>query len=252
MLPVALVASSIARVAAATEPEAPPSAEVPPEAVPSGTKPHGYVVPNAAYDTDDGFGAGARAELAWPTDLPGLPYRLSLVAQGYVATSGYQHHRIRVDATGLGPAHRGRLTVHLAWRQWLSDRYYGLGDATTRDAAYVRSYDADDPDRRRYQYGLFQPFAHVTLRRDVGDTPFQLFGALQPKWTWLRVYPGSLLAEDDPYGVAGGPTVQAFVGVLHDTRSPEIAPRRGHLAELSVRGAPDLGGEAGGFGGALA
>ena len=39
--------------------------------------------------------------------------------------------------------------------------------------------------------------------------------------------------------------------MLHDTRDPEIAPRRGHFAELSARVAPAIDAEAGGFGGAL-
>ena len=47
----------------------------------------------------------------------------------------------------------------------------------------------------------------------------------------------------------GGATVRGFAGVLHDTRTPEVAPEAGHLVEVSGSVAPDLGGEAGGFGG---
>jgi hypothetical protein len=211
----------------------------------------GYVVPTLSYDTDDQLGGGLRGELAWPSDDPELPYRLSLVAQGYVATSGFQHHRFRLDRPGLGQRGRGRLTLHVAWRQWLSDKYYGVGNDTLRERVYLVSFERDDPARRYYQYALYQPFLHLTWRRRLGEGPFELFLALNPKWSVVRPYAGSLLEEQQPYGLEGGATAQGFAGVLHDTRQPEIAPRRGHLFELSARYAPRLMGEAGGFGGAL-
>ncbi|MCB9687561.1 MAG: hypothetical protein H6738_16570 [Alphaproteobacteria bacterium] len=209
-----------------------------------------YVIPNAAVDTDDGFGAGGRAEVAFLKEGHD-PYWLSLVAQGYAATSGFQHHRFRLDRVGMGPHHRTRVTLHLAWRQWLNDGYFGIGNGTTRDVAFVGSFDADDPRRREYRYQLFQPFAHVTLRQQVGDTPWEVYGALQPKWSWITAYEGSLLEEEQPYGMGGGAVIQVLGGVMHDTRAPEIAPSRGHVAELGGRVAPSLGGEAGGFGGPI-
>ncbi|MEQ1568494.1 MAG: hypothetical protein ABMA64_22850, partial [Myxococcota bacterium] len=206
----------------------------------------GYLVPAASFDTDDGFGAGARGEIAWPTEVPGLPYRLSLVAHAYVAASGFQHHRFRLDRPGLGAAHHTRFTLYAAWRQWLNDGYYGVGNGTTREARFVGSFDRDDPARRRYRYALIQPVAQLTLRQDLGDGGWGVYGALDPKWSEVRPYEGSMLAEDLPYGVEGGFALQGRIGALHDTREPEIAPRVGHFAEVALRGAPDLGGEAGG------
>jgi hypothetical protein len=210
-----------------------------------------YVIPNVSIDTDDGFGAGGRAEVAWKDDAHD-PYRLSLVAQGYAAVSGFQHHRFRVDALGLGPAGLSRLTLHLAWRQWLTDGYWGIGNGSAREVAFARSFDRDDPAFHRYQYSLVQPFAHLTWRRQwSAGSPTELYVAFNPKYSVVETYPGSLLAEDRPYGLEGGLTAQVFAGVLHDTRAPEVAPRRGHLLEAGARLAPGLTGEAGTFAGGL-
>lgn len=207
-------------------------------------KPTWYALPTVGFDTDDGFGAGVRAELA--THGQGYePYKTAWVVQGYAAWSGYHHHRLRFDRVGLGPEHRLRLTAHLAWRQWLHDGYWGIGNGTTV---------ADGQDEgTRYQYSLFQPFGHLTLRYDVGEeSPWSVFGALSPKYSVVRAFEGSLMEEEQPYGAAGGFSAQVFAGVLYDTRQPEIAPHRGVLLELSGRAAPDLDGEAGGFWGGLA
>ncbi len=207
-------------------------------------KPTWFAVPTASYDSDAGFGVGFRAELA--THAEGYaPFKTSWVAQGHVSWWGYHHHRLRVDRIGLGSEHRLRLTAHLAWRQWLNDGYWGLGNGTT-----VAARPAVD---RRYQYSLFQPFGLLTLRYDVGvDNDWSVYGGLSPKYSVVRTFEGSLLEQEQPYGVAGGFSAQGFAGVLYDSRQPEIAPHQGLLLELSGRAAPDLDGEAGGFWGGLA
>ncbi|MBX2797042.1 MAG: hypothetical protein KTR31_05225 [Myxococcales bacterium] len=211
----------------------------------------GFALPSVAFDTDDGFGAGGRAELAW---IGGgyEPYRTSLVLQAYTSTSGYHHHRFRFDHIGVGRNKRGRVTVRLAWRQWLNDGYWGIGNGTTRERAFVGTFDKDDPARKRYAYQLYQPFAHATfLHRLRHGGPWVAFLALSPRYSVVRTYPGSLLEEEQPYGIEGGFALMGYAGLIHDTRVPEIAPTRGHLVEVSGRMAPFLDGEAGGFGGAL-
>lgn len=234
------LAAAWAQPGAPVAPPSPPAPEV-----------SWYLVPNVSVDTDDGFGAGGRGEIAWKDGVHD-PYRLSLVAQGYAAVSGFQHHRLRVDALGLGPGGLSRLTLHVAWRQWLNDGYWGIGNGTTREPGFTGFFDRDDPARHRYQYSLLQPFAHVTWRRQWRPgSPVETYVALNPKLSIVSTYDGSLLSEERPYGAAGGFTTQVFAGVLHDTRVPEVAPHRGHLLELGGRYAPRLTGEAGAFGGGL-
>jgi hypothetical protein len=191
-----------------------------------------------SYDVDDGFGAGARAELDWYK--PGYdPYRLAFVAQAFVTTNGYHHHRVRFDAPGLGPAHNLRLTGHFAYRQWLNDGYWGMGNDTTVERATVSP--TTEAEQKRYRYTLVQPFGRLTLRGELGG-PWAWFGFLAARWTDVQTYPGSLLAEERPYGMAGGFGVQPGIGVVYDTREPELTPDRGVLVELSLRGMPKVAG----------
>ncbi len=124
---------------AAAEPAEAGPAPAEPAALP-GTRFSWVAIPNFGYDVDDGFGAGASAELDWYA--PGHdPYQLAFVTQAYLTTNGYHHHRVRFDAPGLGPSHRLRLTGHFAYRQWLNDGYWGMGNDTTLTRTSV-----EDPD----------------------------------------------------------------------------------------------------------
>ena len=210
----------------------------------------GYVLPGVAYDTDEGFGFGVRGELARLDDALD-PYRWGVVAHFYTSTAGFHHHRLYVDALGLGPRKNLRLTTRLAWRQWLNDGYYGIGNDTARERAYVGDFEPEDPDRRRYRYTLIQPFLQATLRIDLRDSPVQLFAALNPKYSIIQTYEGSLLADQRPWGTEGGAAIQVSVGGIYDTRTPEVAPTSGVLMEASTRYALPIAGSAGDFGGAL-
>jgi hypothetical protein len=193
-------------------------------------------IPNFGYDVDDGFGAGARAELDWYA--PGYdPYQLAFVTQAYLTTNGYHHHRVRFDAPGLGADHRLRLSGHFAYRQWLNDGYWGMGNDTTLTQASV-----EDPDQAQYyRYTLVQPFGRLTLRGELGG-PWAWFAFLAGRWSSITTYEGSLLEAEAPLGMAGGWGIQPGVGMLYDTREPELTPDGGVLAELAVRGMPKLPG----------
>jgi len=206
-----------------------------------------YVMPNVAFDTDDGLGFGGRFELNHGGDRFD-PYRAAYVLQIYWTVRGYHHHRIRFDLVDLGPSRRFRLTAHLAFRAWMNDGYWGIGPGALIEPGYDQVFDADDPRRKRYRYSLIQPFSHVVLRARL-QGPWLAYGAADVKWSQVRTYEGSLLAEEQPYGMDGGWTTQLTLGLLRDTRVPEVSPREGTLVEASVRAAPPLPGGAGAFAG---
>ena len=206
-----------------------------------------YVMPNVAFDTDDGLGFGGRFELNWGGDRFD-PYRAAVVLQAYWTVRGYHNHRFRFDVVDLGPKGRFRLTAHFAYRAWMNDGYWGIGPGAAIESGYDRTFDADDPRRKRYRYSLIQPFSHVVLRARL-QGPWLAYGALDLKWSQVRTYADSLLLEEQPYGMDGGWTTQLALGVLRDTRKPEVSPREGTLLEASVRGAPPQPGGAGAFAG---
>lgn len=212
----------------------------------------GYVLPSAAVDTDDGFGAGARAALAWQQEGY-APYKFALQASTYFATSGYMNHRFRFDRTGIGVQKRWRITLHVAYRRWLYDRYYGIGNLTLRTPGAAQATERSDPAYLSERYRLDQPGGQVTIRYELEQgSPWEVFLSQGLRYSLVQLYDDSLLEAQQPYGVQGGGVLQVGVGVLHDTRDPEIAPKRGHFYELSLRAAPAIDAEAGGFGGGLA
>lgn len=213
----------------------PAAAPAPAPAPPVAPKPYRWsVLPNVSYDTDDKFGLGARAQ--FDVLEPGFtPFRSSFVVHLFATTNGYHHHRFRFDLVGLGAEHRLRLTGHVAFRAWLNDGYWGLGNGTTRASAYAGPFEDGDPLAKFYHYSLIQPFSNLTLRADVSG-PWLVYASAQVRYTLVRTYQGSLLEQERPFGMEGGSAVQLGGGVLFDTREPEVSPTGGLLLELGARG----------------
>ncbi len=205
----------------------------------------------AGVDSDDGFGFGARAQLDIPGKVPIEPYKSSFVIHLFVTTHGYHHDRFKFDLLGLGPRGNLRLMGHFAFRAWLNDGYWGLGNGTVHDPSYD-ALSVDDPLHKFYKYQLIQPFAHLTLRDElarVGPGAVSIYGSWEGRYSVIHAYPDSLLAADQPYGYEGGLAAQIAVGALWDTRSPEVTPDHGALLEASARGVGMLNGDGnGGFG----
>jgi hypothetical protein len=213
----------------------------------------GYAIPIASFDSDDGLGGGLRMELAVQPEGY-QPYKSSLVLQSFMTLRGYQQHKLRWDRRGLRDDGSGRLFVHMEWRKWLNDGYWGLGGDTVRawGSAAAAAMDSDDPKRKFYRYTLQQPFVHVGYAASIGEeSDWSAYGAIQPKYSQVQAYSGSLLDEQQPHGMAGGIAVQLIGGIQRDWRDPEIAPRGGGLLEIGGRWAPDLHEEAGNFGGPI-
>lgn len=190
----------------------------------------------AGVDSDDGVGFGVRGQL----DIlrPGVqPFKSSFVVHIFTTTQGYHHHRFKFDLVDLGSSGKLRLTGHFAFRAWLNDGYWGLGNGSVHDTAYD-DLDNHDPLHKYYHYQLIQPFAHLTLRDDVttlGPGALSIYGSWEGRYSIINPYEGSLLEQEQPYGVNGGPAMQLTAGALWDSRSPEITPDKGALLEASAR-----------------
>ena len=202
-----------------------------------------FVFPIAAFDTDDGFGFGGRFELQ-RIDPDYDPYKASFLVHAYVSLRGYHHHRLRWDFPGLGPRRNLRFSARLAYRQWMNDGYWGIGNGTAVEAATLEELPPDDPLRKRYRYDLLQPYVYAMLR---GDAPRALnaFASVTLQYTRVATYEDSLLGEHRPEGMQGGFSLQFSGGLVVDTRTPELTPERGVLAEAALRISPRFPGGTG-------
>lgn len=199
---------------------------------------HWVALPNVAYDTDDGLGLGAYAQVDRQEE--GVePYRAAFVVHAFATTRGYHHHRVRVDLPDV--VGKTRVMGHFAWRQWLNDGYWGMGNATLVASS----------EEHRYRYSLFQPFARLSARTEIGG-PWSVFAYGVGRYSAIDTYDGSLLAEERPLGIDGGPGAQLGVGGIFDSRFPEVAPERGWMVELALRASPPLPGLDGSWVGAFA
>jgi hypothetical protein len=201
------------------------------------------ILPSVAFDTDDGFGLGGRFEIQ-RIDPRITPYRAAFMIQGYATFRGYHHHRFRIDVPGLGPRKQTRVMLYVAFRAWLNDGYWGIGNGTARERAFVGGLEPDDPRTKRYRYQLYQPYLQLNVRKDMAP-PFGVFASLVAQYSRVNTYQQSLLGEHRPEGMRGGFAVQFSAGVLADTRAPEVTPERGVYAELSLRASPHFTGSTG-------
>ncbi len=188
-----------------------------------------FALPLVSYNTDLGLGLGAVGG-AYLYSPPFRPYRHALAAQAFFTTRGVQNHWFRYDGPRLFG--RARLEARLEWRRELYSPYYGAGNLAAPG-------ETAEPSRenRRFAFDRLSPGAWVRLRLSAaGDEgPVQVFAGYAFRWLGLSPYIGSVLLEERPAGVEGGPDGQVWLGALFDTRDDEADPTRGGAEELSLR-----------------
>jgi outer membrane protein assembly factor BamA len=187
------------------------------------------VVPLANYDSDAKFGFGAAAQLQWAGLVD--PYRYQLSAQLLFTTGGVQSHWVRYDAPRfLGT--KVRFWSRLEYHRDLYAPYYGPGNASSDDLA-------DHPElggKYPFRYDRVMPLVRMGASYPLGEH-LHVFGFANYKHVVVHPYAGSLLEQQQPYGIQGGDVLEGTAGAYYDTRDHEAVPSRGDLLELSVRGA---------------
>ncbi|MFL5318149.1 MAG: Omp85 family outer membrane protein [Myxococcaceae bacterium] len=186
-------------------------------------------IPLLSYNSDQGVGFGAVGGAY--LYAPGYkPYRHALALNVFFTTLGIQNHWIRYDGPRL--IGNNRLELRVEHRRELLAPYYGVGNVSSP------GFNGDVTDKR-FNYDRLSPGAWVRLRgQPFGDGhPFQPYIGYAFRYTRVHVYPGSVLEQEQPLGIAGGPTGQLIGGLLWDTRDDENDATRGGAEELSVRAA---------------
>ena len=94
-----------------------------------------------------------------------------------------------------------------------------------------------DETQELYNYGKNAPGAWVRLRgRPWGEGhPFQSYVGYSWRYTEVDPFEASVLAQQQPEGIDGGPTGQLSAGVMWDTRDNESDPVRGGVEEVGLR-----------------
>lgn len=208
-------------------------------------------VPVVGGDSDIGWGGGfvgavTHFEPGTPPD-PARPWQWRVEASSlatFRASPGlgvpYQDHWVQLVVPHLADG-RLRLQARAAFTQETEVAYLGIGNATHAPAQY---------DAPAYWYSRTHPMIEGYARVALPDRFYTLTGGTFAL-DWLRVYPGSKLAQD----MAGAsPEVRSLLGdardhavvvaqesVGLDTRDDEIVPRRGTWTQLDVRLSPALG-----------
>lgn len=201
-------------------------------------------VPAVNFDSDEGFGYGAIAELYQYGAGDVLPYVWTLQPTLFFTTEGRRDVTVFFDAPHMLPE-GWRMTAFAGRQEQIATPYYGLGNRSPYDP----SLEADDgPNPRYYRFGLTRSSLTADLQRQVAASPLRfLFGA---GFERAKVQPvpdgeGTTLYAVD-HGGAERKVWLNYVraGFVWDTRDRETGPTSGVWSELLVRRTEErLGGD---------
>ncbi|MFL5406504.1 MAG: Omp85 family outer membrane protein [Myxococcales bacterium] len=187
------------------------------------------VVPLVSYNSDDGLAGGAAGQVQWVGDV--RPYRAALGAQVLFTTAGVQSHYFRLDVPRLFGSSL-RMWLSAEFHRELTAPYYGLGNQSSDDLA-------DHPGitgPHAFAYQRRFPLGLLAFTLPFGDSGLRFSTFARFLHTKIDLYPGSLLATEQPPGTGGGDELSYGFGVFLDRRDKEVVPTRGYLLEAATRG----------------
>lgn len=189
-------------------------------------------LPTLSFDSDEGVGYGAIAEIYDYGDGRPRPYKWTLQPKVLVTTRGRRDFTFFIDAPELLPP-GWRVNGFLGYERRVVTPYYGIGNETTHDASLE---DPDGGNPHYYAFGRLRKSALFNLERNVQGTPlWALFGG------------GLVQSEIDPtpqnegttlYATQVGASVETYwanyvrAGLIWDTRDRETGPTEGVWSEV--------------------
>lgn len=193
------------------------------------------VLPAINFDSDEGFGYGAIAELYQYGAGDETPYVWTLQPTLFLTTEGRRDFTVFFDAPRFASG-GWRLTAFGGREKQIATPWYGLGNAT----AFSEDLEADDgPNPFYYRFGLVRESLTFDLQRPMGDLPVRLLvgGGLERSTT----NPVPDMEGTTLYAVEHGAEEEKAwlnylrAGLVWDTRDRETGPTSGVWTELVVR-----------------
>ena len=192
-------------------------------------------LPALNYDSDEGFGYGALAELY--RHAPGAaPYRYTIQPTVQLSTRGRRDFTVFFDAPHLLPG-GWRLDAFAGSEKQLATPYYGVGN----DAPYDATLDADgSPNPYYYRFGRTRRQLLANVQHRLGRSPVRALvgsGAAHVAIDPTPFDSGTTLLAQHLGGTPapGGWSNYLRAGLVWDTRDREVGPTRGVWSELLVQ-----------------
>jgi outer membrane protein assembly factor BamA len=192
--------------------------------------------PAVNYDSDEGYGFGAVAELYHYGDGGVTPYVWTLQPTVFATTEGRRDFTLFFDAPHLLGG-GWRLDAWAGSERHIATPYYGWGNDAEYDETRVT-----DANPSFYRYGRTRRRLAANLQRDVSGLPVRvLFGVGMTRTSVEPVPKGEGTTRyaqevvDDPDVTEVGWSNHVRVGLVWDTRDRETAPSRGSWTELIVQ-----------------
>ncbi len=152
------------------------------------------------------------------------PHQAEYEAQILASDKGRYKDSLKVDFPhAFGD--RFRLFARIAYDRDIGFKYYGMSNDTHPDPVL------NERDDDLYKTLRSVPSFRASLMRYLGSN-FRAGPIMGLKWSKIGYPANSLLAQQNPVGIAGGRTHYVGLAIIHDTLDFEPYPSSGHVHEL--------------------
>lgn len=192
-------------------------------------------LPALNFDSDEGVGYGALAELYEYGDGTRAPYLWTVQPTVFLTTEGRRDLTLFVDAPHLLPG-GWRIDAYLGHEKQIATPWYGLGNDTPHDEALERD---DGPNPFYYRFGRTRRSLRVNLQHTLGDPRLRILagmGVVRSATTAVPENDGTTLYAEQVGGdVETSDAHYARLGLVWDTRDRESGATAGTWAEVLVQ-----------------
>ena len=189
-------------------------------------------IPNLNYNSDDGYGYGARLSLFNHGDGGYSPYFYTAETDILVTTGGQRRFIVFFDSPYFLNKNQ-RLIFELRYHKHNYSEYYGIGNDTEYHEEFT---DSDNPvnfiNKNYYRFRRNRSTFWINYQRFIGS--FKTLAGFGISNTDIELHNGiTLLRTDkDITGRNGGFTNYLKVGIIYDTRDFEPSPSKGDWTDV--------------------